>query len=711
MAASSFTALWLGAAGPSTETRTHTTDAHIKISHWTVVDTWLTLHGVKTALRGVSQYMLAGWGDDSVTTLFTGADLAAFAADLATCGYNCVRFPLRPTTTTEYKDGVVEIIEALADEGIYTMLDAHANGIWDGDDWPTETVTNDTAEAAADFLMDLWDYMPAADRPWVLMEPTSEPQGISDAVWLSGMNAAIDVLRARGYDGPIFVDGNNFAWSYPSNAASVLAHDPQIVLAAHRYATADGTTYLGDTDPTDNFAPEWVDGAAADGIAIIVGEWGPFNAGLGTGQTLQENLDGWVTNMQSVIETGNAADEMAGFVSWIWVWSDDNTQNDYTDWQGTQTITRLAWGDISCETLSAAPSVETRTHTTDALLQATSTRTHTTDALLLATETRTHTTDALLLATLTRQHATDALLLATLLRTHTTDALLLATVTETHTTDALLLATSTRSHSTDARIVSRVTRTHTTDALLLATETVVHTTDALLVIRGTETHTTDALILATLARQHATDALLLATATETHSTDALLLATETVVHTADALLLATLERSHTTDAVIGSVTAVEHTTDAYLLATLTRTHTTDALIVDRQTDTHTTDALLLATETVVHSTDALLTPSPVTHTTDALLVAVHEASHATDALLLSVEVLTHTTDALVSGARTVTHSTDATLTGTVTRSHTTDAFIGEPTGRPCSSSTLVPLNRSTSTLVPLNNSTCELEEC
>lgn len=330
----------------------------VPISPWRVNGTLLELEGVVTTIKGVNQYMLAGWGDDGLTTQFTGATLAAFASFLASQGINVVRFPLVNDTTTGYKNGVKEIVEAFAAENIYTLLDPQDHstfGVWPG-------AGNSVSTTAANFLVTLWNWIDAADRPWVLMETFNEPNSapgspngtgdLSDAQWLSGTNNAITIIRAGGYDGPIFCDGNGWSWAYPSNAASISDPLNNIVLAPHRYATNDGTNYMGDEDAFNDadsqfgvsWKTEWIDGAAdTDGFCIVQGEWGPYNGGLG-GNTLAYNLANWCTNMKLTMEDERDNGLFAGEIGWIAVWSDENTTLDYSDFPSPLTV--LDWGDL-----------------------------------------------------------------------------------------------------------------------------------------------------------------------------------------------------------------------------------------------------------------------------------------------------------------------------------------------------------------------------
>lgn len=98
----------------------------------------------------------------------------------------------------------------------------------------------------------------------------------------------------------------------------------------------------------------------------------------------------------------------------------------------------------------------------------------------------------------TRTHTADAVLKATTPRTHTADAVLLSTETISHTSDAVLTSTGSESHTSDAVLLATETIAHTFDAVLLATETVLHTADAVLISVGSEFHTADAVLAAGL---------------------------------------------------------------------------------------------------------------------------------------------------------------------------------------------------------------------
>jgi len=347
--------------------------ATLSISPWKVSGRHLNLNGVETTVKGVSQYVGAGWGDDGLTNTFTGAALTTFVNDLVDCGINIVRLPMQDDTGSTYRAFVKGVIEACAAQNIYCVLNPQdgAPGTWAGNQWPTQSTTNDTAIAAANFLIAYWNYLPAADRKWVLFETINEPTldwlvPSEVTAWKNGHIAAIDVLRAGGYDGPILCDGMNYSWTIPveGEVLTILAHDPNVWFASHRYATPDGTTYLGDSDPTTDWKPAWPDVADSIGFAFVQGEWGPYNGGLGSGRTLDDNLDGWCTTMAAEITAARGLDDCAGMFGWIWVWSDENTMRSYDDWNDTQTVTPVRWGDMVCGMFTAvAVSVGARLRT------------------------------------------------------------------------------------------------------------------------------------------------------------------------------------------------------------------------------------------------------------------------------------------------------------------------------------------------------------
>jgi hypothetical protein len=114
------------------------------------------------------------------------------------------------------------------------------------------------------------------------------------------------------------------------------------------------------------------------------------------------------------------------------------------------------WG-VPEHTIDAVVQVQglTRTHTVDAVAQATSSRTHTTDSVVRTTPSLTNTVDAYVQAAATRTHTLDAVVQATSTRAHTLDAAVQTTLTRAHTTDAVVVKTTGLTHTIDAAVFSK----------------------------------------------------------------------------------------------------------------------------------------------------------------------------------------------------------------------------------------------------------------
>lgn len=284
-------------------------------SRWSVVRLSLMLDQRPFRVKGMNVYAVqpyvgaTGTDESGLYTWFANAtNRANFARHLKYYGFNAIRLPVMNDNTTGYYDKVGAIGASLWAEGVATLVcpfDGQAQSVGGfGDNFPDDTVggTNSAAVACGDWLSAAWLYLGSPD--WFLFDTYNEPnQGgsLTDAAWLSGMQVLLTHARASGYSGPIFVEGTGWSHDFPTNVATLLAGDSQIVMECHRYATNDGASQpsLDGSDATVTWKAAWPDTATPLGVAICIGEFGPFNNGYGNNAlafvqtigTLTDNVD------------------------------------------------------------------------------------------------------------------------------------------------------------------------------------------------------------------------------------------------------------------------------------------------------------------------------------------------------------------------------------------------------------------------------------
>jgi aryl-phospho-beta-D-glucosidase BglC (GH1 family) len=231
--------------------------------------------------------------------VFFGDDDAAFLASL---GLNSLRIPFNyhhfedddaPFVLKE--DGfrlLDRVIEACADQGIYTILDLHAvpgaqNQHWHSDN-PTQWASFWTHRHFQDRVVALWEAI--ADRyrrnPWVAgYNPVNEPAdagGTAIGPFYRRLEAAI---RAVDPDHILFLDGNRYSTQFDQLGDPL----PNTVYTAHDYALpgfVDGGPYPGatrgvhvDRDAVEATFLDRTRYMRETGTPIWVGEFGPVYTG------------------------------------------------------------------------------------------------------------------------------------------------------------------------------------------------------------------------------------------------------------------------------------------------------------------------------------------------------------------------------------------------------------------------------------------------
>lgn len=277
--------------------------------------------------------------DDQFTWFAVPANVRNFARHLKSHGFTAVRLPCTYDTSTAYADTIGAFGAALWEHGIATLVTP-----FDGNTFcPTG---GDVFDAAAgtrcgQWLSDTWTYLSQPD--WFLFDSYNEPNNngagpgtLTDAQWATGMKALIDAARSGGYSGPISIEAPGYGWSYPTTAGSkytdLLTYDTfgtgaQIWAQVHRYVTQDLGSGPVAADGSDSriWRAAWPDAAAADGVCIAVGEFGPALPGsgdYGSGSTFEANVRNWCRSMANEIEAAYRRGHCAGSFAWTWVWLD-----------------------------------------------------------------------------------------------------------------------------------------------------------------------------------------------------------------------------------------------------------------------------------------------------------------------------------------------------------------------------------------------------
>lgn len=227
------------------------------------------------------------------------AQIAKFFADK---GVNFVRLPVNNQTDDAFVATVKIVCDANAAAGIRTMLVAFGG------------IGSTPNAAAGQLLATLWSKL---GKPvHVLLNVINEPHQIDDATWQSGNLAALGPIRAAGYTQPVFMDGQNWAWSLPVAAArAIVARDPQCVFMSHRYAF-DGSAIRPASD-AKAWAAEW---RAAPDLCKGVGEFGWFNGGGNS-----TSIGSWCQAMVDETNAAVAAGDISVSLSWTTDW-DQNSQ-------------------------------------------------------------------------------------------------------------------------------------------------------------------------------------------------------------------------------------------------------------------------------------------------------------------------------------------------------------------------------------------------
>lgn len=242
-------------------------------------------NGKPLTLRGV---VLNGLEDDPSSPAVT--QRAVLQAK--TWGASIVRLPLGEQfwlpSNCDYAPGyaatVSQVVNWITSLGMVALLDLHYNTV---NGCETGTPHNMADEAQAPTF---WSQVAAqfASNPLVAFDLYNEPHDISDAVWLNGgpttdsyppsetylaagMQQLYNTVRATGANNLVFISGNNWANTVPSQ----LVQGQNIVYAAHVYdcltVTACQANLPADYDPSPILS-HWV--TLSSSIPVMVTEFG-----------------------------------------------------------------------------------------------------------------------------------------------------------------------------------------------------------------------------------------------------------------------------------------------------------------------------------------------------------------------------------------------------------------------------------------------------
>lgn len=259
--------------------------------------------GARVVLRGTNQYMDSynSSGDMTPVSNWAIANRDKLAAEWASYGMNFIRLPTNNDRGAGYIARLKQWTDALAAKGIRSVLCPFGGVAW--------------APSAANGSLVADQWVALGKPAHVLVETVNEPnpQAYKDdpPSWLAGNQQEIAAIRAKGYPGPILVGCRGWCWTIPvAEAKTLAAADPNLVFMSHRYA------YDGNSDRPANDYLAWVSewkGAAQQGLAVGVGEYGWYNNG-------GSYNPGWLQGMADAQVQAVKDGWLSISLSWIFLW-------------------------------------------------------------------------------------------------------------------------------------------------------------------------------------------------------------------------------------------------------------------------------------------------------------------------------------------------------------------------------------------------------
>jgi hypothetical protein len=266
-----------------------------------------------TCWFGVKAYPSAGNADGQMSPvnlwhLQYSDEIAAWSAQQ---GVNWVR--LLCAKDDNIIPNIKKLVTSNAKAGIYTMLCGFDLGGFGRFDRASGT-------NRGQWLAKVWNACDRTDA--IIMNPSNEPFGIDSETLYQHMAGSTEALRAAGYTGIIFHDGNNWAHTASVNEVNRLG-DKQCGVALHAYA------FEGNGPQPTSEAIGIINGWVGAGKCCkITGEWGPYNGGWGgSGRNRTTAVNEWCVPFATRLEEVTKSGEIAGGSSWMLNW-DGNAQID-----------------------------------------------------------------------------------------------------------------------------------------------------------------------------------------------------------------------------------------------------------------------------------------------------------------------------------------------------------------------------------------------
>jgi hypothetical protein len=633
--------------------------------------------GCTVRLTGVDvdalEWAPAGYGPPSGNA---GDMTKSIAGAVNTWKANCVRIPLsqdfwfgyknthgQPSSAAAYIQLVDNVVNAAAALNCYVELDLHWSGTGS---WGTSDVQEDMPD---DNSITFWQavanhYM---SSPWVMFDLYNEPKDDSWTTWkgggtsLSGFHTPgfqniVKAIRDTGSRNIIVIGGLGWAWDLTglpgsaitdTNTAGNFSGDG-IMYEAHIYDNKGGSTEAQKKTLWENN----VTVAVNNGYCVMIGEFGPSNAGAGNTQD-NSGCTPFESDLIAWINGGNGANYLYNAMAW-----DFNTTAPpdlLSDWNFTATTCHgaqvKAWlAAITPPNCPGGTPTFTRTSTPANTFTFTATKTFTPTPTLTFTLTKTPS------FTLTSTPVNTSTLSVTRTNTPANTATYSATQTST--------ATRTNTPANSATLTFTATQTSTPASTATFTSTRTNTP----VITATNSPANTSTMTSTLSR----------TATPTYTWTVSPQGTATMTPTFTSTLTGTASSTHT-------FTATPTYTSS---STMTRTATDTVTPTGTQTQTY--------TETPDVSPTLTVTGTPPTDTYTPTFTPTDMATNTYTVTMTVTPTITSINTATNTPVNTATNTPVNTATSTPVNTATSTP-VNTASNTPVNTSTKTPVNTATNT--------------
>lgn len=257
----------------------------------------------------------SAWNGVNTVRIFTSA---AAANGTGPSDWNC-------TGVRNYRNALWPVIANARAQGLVVIIANSYSGSADTNAWLTELADRYKGDPGV--------WLTPSNEPLCTSPVSSERSlctgGSSEwAAWRTYTQAQVNLIRSRGFNNVILVNGPNWSWYWNGYSPTYLLTDPQsrLVYGVHRYANGNGWT--SSEINTSNSA--WANLACSGPtLPLVADEIGNYNGGgqnTGWYQGMTDFLADWVTNRCG-----------AGAIAFNHYWSDANGQT-------TNGVTPNAWG-------------------------------------------------------------------------------------------------------------------------------------------------------------------------------------------------------------------------------------------------------------------------------------------------------------------------------------------------------------------------------